>query len=301
MLKAFASIETKFNYKIRKTLHMKKLIVLFAFLLSITIFAQSPWTKDKGDIFAQFSFTTISNYDKIFGDPDYNIVGKISDRTYQIYSEYGLTGKTSLLVNIPFKAIRFKKQNTINCITAPCPSNDFDKNESSFGNIELGVKHQFYNDGWVIAGQLSAALNTSSYHTNGIRTGYDAYTFTPLFIAGKSFGNTYLQTHIGAQIRTNNYSSNFKFGAEYGGKIFTNFWLIGYVDIVKSLENGAVILPPNNLATALYINNQEFGTYGLKTIWQFCDLGLTAGFGSAFYGNNVPKKAAFTIGIFNTF
>ena len=107
--------------------------------------------------------------------------------------------------------------------------------------------------------------------------------------------------HIGAQLRTNDYSSNFKFGAEYGGKIFTNFWLIGFMDVVKSFENGDIILPPKNVATALYVNNQEYGAYGLKTIWQFCDLGLTAGFGSAFYGNNVPKASAVSIGVFNTF
>jgi hypothetical protein len=273
---------------------MKKLTILFLLFISINSFAQSPWTKDKGDLFTQFSFTTISNYDEIFGDPDYNIAGNISDKTYQIYAEYGLSDKTSLLLNLPYKWIKNEG------LVAPCP--EYTNDKSSFGNIEVGLKHQFYNKGWVLAGQISSELNTSSYDdATGIRTGYDAFTFTPLFLAGKSFGKTFLQTNIGVQLRTNKYSSNFKVGAEYGGKIFTNLWLIGYVDIVKSFENGDIVLPPRNIGTALFVNNQEYGAYGLKTIWKFCDLGVTAGFGSAFYGNNVPKAAAISFGIFNTF
>jgi len=276
---------------------MKKLSILFLLFISINAFSQGPWTKDKGDLFAQFSFTSISDYDTLFGDPDYNTERKITDQTYQIYGEYGLTDKTTLLFNLPLKSIE-----TGDLVNSTNPSLTENGSITNFGNIEIGLKHQFYNNGWVLAGQLGTEINTSSYDdATGIRTGYDAFTFTPLFIAGRSFGKTYFQANIGAQIRTNDYSSNFKAGAEYGGKIFKNFWLIGFVDIVKSFENGDIILPAENLVTGLYVNNQEYGAYGLKTIWQFCDLGLTFGYGSAFYGNNVPKKAAFSIGIFNTF
>ena len=278
---------------------MKKLTLLLTFLISVSVFAQSPWTKDKGDLFTQFSFTSIANYDEIFGDPDYFAGGKLSDRTFQLYGEYGLDNKTNLIFNIPLKYVSYN--NYVICNGSTC-TKDINESKTTFGNIELGVKHQFYNNGWVLAAQLSTEINTASYDdATGIRTGYDAFTFTPLLIAGRSFSKTSLQTHIGAQLRTNDYSSNFKFSAEYGGKIFTNFWLIGFVDIVKSFENGDIILPSQNVATALYVNNQEYGAYGLKTIWQFCDLGLTAGFGSAFYGNNVPKASAFSIGVFNTF
>ena len=279
---------------------MKQTALLFALLLSTTLFSQSPWTKKKGAIFTQLSFTTISNYNEIFGNPDYTINGNISDRTYQVYAEYGLTDKTSLLLNIPLKSIeQLGYQNpAIDCV-GDCSENN---TKTAFGNLEIGLKHQFYNNGWVLAGQLITEINTGSYDgATGIRTGYDAFTFTPQFLAGKGFGKTYCQSHIGVQIRTNNYSSNLKIGGEYGGKIFKNFWLIGFIDVVKSFENGNLVLPDNNVANALFVNNQEYGAYGLKTIWEFSNLGVTAGFGSAFFGNNVPKAAAISFGIFNTF
>jgi len=54
-------------------------------------------------------------------------------------------------------------------------------------------------------------INSSSYDkSSAIRTGIDAYTFTPLFLAGTSFGKNYFQSFVGADIRTNNYSSNLK-------------------------------------------------------------------------------------------
>ncbi|QTD36332.1 hypothetical protein JL193_09160 [Polaribacter batillariae] len=278
---------------------MKKISAVLLLFLSTSIFAQSPWTKEKGDLFVNLSFTTISNYNKLFGDPDYNTERNITDRTYQIYGEYGFTNNTSLVFSVPLKSIKVEdfvpNQNLIGPITNS-------GTKTSFGNIQLGLKHQFYNNGWVLAGQLLSEINTSSYDdATGIRTGYDAFTFTPQFLAGKSFGKTFLQTHIGADIRTNNYSSNFKVGGEFGGKITQNIWLIGYVDVVKSFENGNINIPTNNSLTGLYVNDQEYGAYGLKGILQLCDLGITAGFGNAFFGNNVAKQTAFTIGIFNTF
>ncbi|QOD59810.1 hypothetical protein H9I45_10670 [Polaribacter haliotis] len=280
---------------------MKKINTVLLLILTTSLFAQSPWTKEKGDLFINFSYTTISDYNELFGDSDYNTRGNITDRTYQIYGEYGLTDKTSLVFSVPLKSIKKSSFSNpaIDCIgdcSKPASS------KTTFGNIQLGLKHQFYNNGWVLSGQLLSEINTSSYDENtGIRTGYDAFTFTPQLLAGKSFGKTFLQTHIGADLRTNDYSSNFKIGGEFGGKVTQNIWLIGYIDVVKSFENGDVNIPTNNSFTGLYVNDQEYGAYGLKGILQLCDLGITAGFGNAFFGNNVAKQTAFTIGIFNTF
>ncbi|MGY0406756.1 MAG: hypothetical protein ACWIPJ_00140 [Polaribacter sp.] len=281
---------------------MKIKTMLILLLITTTFVAQSPWTKEKGDLFFNLSYTTISNYNALFSDSKTGINRtdrKITDNTMQLYGEYGFSDKTTMIINIPLKLITNGDWNAAFNPLGPITDKG---SKNSLGNIQLGIKHQFYNNGWVLAGQFLTEFNTSSYdNTTGIRTGYDAFTFTSQFLAGKSFGKTFLQTHIGADIRTKDYSSNFKIGGEFGGKIAQNIWLIGYVDVVKSFENGNVMLPVNNLATKLYVNDQEYGAYGLKGILQFSDLGITAGFGNAFFGNNVPKKTAFTIGIFNTF
>ena len=282
------------NKRINNTVHI---VLLF---ISLSSFAQGPWTKEKGKFYTQLSFTTIPSYTTLFGSPDYEITGEISDKTLQIYGEYGVTNSTTLIVNIPYKLVH--NSGLVNpCLIAPCPEHS--NKEASIGNIEIGLKHNFYKKDWLLSGQFSVETNTGNYNNaTGIRTGYDAFTFTPLFLAGKSFGKSYLQTFIGTNIRTNKYSSNFKIGGEYGGKIGKNIWLIGFLDISKSFKNGTLVLPATNLATGLYVNNQEYGVLGVKVIGEFSDnFGITASLPAAFFGNNVPKQIAFSIGVYGKF
>ena len=278
---------------------MKQIASFLILLVSISAFSQGPWTQEKGKFYTQISYSTISNYDELFGEPDYNIYGEISDNTLQFYGEYGISGKTTLIVNLPLKLISFD-QNVI-CVTEPC--NAIEHKETSLGNIEIGLKHNFYKKDWLLSGQFSIEANTSTFDVNsGIRTGYDAFTFTPLFIAGKSFNKGYLQTFVGSKIRTNNYSSNFKIGGEYGRKVSKNIWLIGFLDIEKSFKNGNINLPASNLATGLYVNDQEYGVVGVKAIGEFSDnFGMTASLPAAFFGNNVAKQVALSVGIYKKF
>lgn len=279
---------------------MKNYTKFLFLLISISAFSQNPWTQEKGNFYTQLSFTTIPNYDTLFGDPGKNVFGDYSDNTFQFYGEYGISDKTSLVVNLPLKMISIKdfEDPRVQCINC---AQDF--NKTALGNISIGLKHNFYKKDWLISGQLSLETNSGTYDaTSGIRTGYDAWTFTPLLLAGKGFGKNYLQAFVGADIRTNDYSSNFKIGGEYGTKFGQKIWLIGFLDIVKSLKNGDIILPQENNFTGLYVNNQEYGAFGLKGIYEIkSSFGINAGFGGAFFGNNVAKQAALTFGVYHKF
>ncbi len=278
---------------------MKKFTRLLLFFISFSIYSQSPWTKEKGTFYTRFSFTSIYNYDTLFGDPDYNTERKTTDNTLQFYGEYGLSNRTTLIVNLPLKLIKTKELVSLTAI----PALTSEGKKVSFGNIEIGIKHNFYNKDWLISGQLSVEANTSSFDAaSGIKTGYDAFTFTPLFLAGKGFNTSYLQTFIGANIRTNEYSSNFKIGGEYGRKLGESFWLIGYLDIVKSFKDGNIILPNSNLTTGLFVNDQEYGGFGFKGIYEVNNkFGINAGFGGAFFANNLAKAPALSFGLYHKF
>lgn len=284
---------------------MKIFIKITLLFISLSIYSQGPWTQEKGKFYTQMSFTTIPNYNTLFGDPEYNTNGKMTDNTLQFYTEYGLSNNTTLLVNVPLKIISIKDSKYINpaidCI-GDCTEN-INYNKTSIGNIEISLKHNFYKKNWLFSGQLSVEANTNSFDENsGIRTGYDAFTATPLFLAGKSFHKSYLQTFIGTKIRTNNYSSNFKFGGEYGNKIFKNIWLVAFLDIEKSFKNGTIVLPNSNIQTGLYVNNQEYGVVGAKVIGEFSNnFGITASLPAAFYGNNVAQQIALSFGIYKKF
>ena len=274
---------------------MKKFILVLVVLVSGNLIAQSAWTQKKGKTYTQLSYSTISDYDRLFGEPDYNTERKITDNTIQLYGEYGLTDKTTLLLNLPLKLIKTGDQvfNTVPVTTAT--------NKTALGNIEIGIKHLLYNKAFTLSGQLSIEANTSTFDDNsGIRTGYDAWSFTPTLNAGKSFGKMYAQAFVGGNIRTNDYSSNFKFGAEYGIKFIKRIWVIGYLDFVSSFNNGDIILPESNLLTGLYVNNQEYSAYGVKGIVEINEnFGASAGFGGAFSGNNVARQAAISFGLYH--
>ena len=278
---------------------MKQLASFIILFISISAFSQGPWTQEKGKLYTQFSFSTIPSYDELFGNPDYKTNGNITDNTFQFYGEYGYSDKTTLLLNLPFKIISFEQ--IVVCPLIPCEN--LQHSESSFGNIEIGLKHNFINKNWLVSGQTSLEANTGAFdQKSGIRTGYDAWTITPLLLTGRSFNKSYLQSFLGSNIRTNGYSSNFKFGGEYGYKVSKKIWLVGFLDIVKSFENGDIALEASNLATGLYVNDQEYGGFGLKSIYEINNkFGLNAGFGGAFFGDNVAKAPALTFGLYYKF
>ncbi|MEM6685181.1 MAG: transporter, partial [Bacteroidota bacterium] len=223
---------------------MKNIYTIIMILSVQFLFAQSPWTQEKGKFYTQLSFTTISNYDEIFGDPDYSTDREITDNTLQLYGEYGLTNKTTLLVNLPIKFISTGDAVGGNAFIT-------EESTSSFGNISVGLRHQFYKKKWIISGQLNVEANTGTFEAaSGIRTGRDAWTFTPTINFGRSFDKFYIQAFTGVDLMTNNYSNNFKIGGEIGTKVHSKIWLIGFVDIVNSFNDGDIALPIANLATA---------------------------------------------------
>lgn len=275
---------------------MKNLYTIIALLSSGILFAQSPWTQEKGKFYSQLSFSTISNYDEVFGDPEYNTDREVTDNTLQLYGEYGLTSKTTLLLNLPVKLISTGDAVNGNAFIT-------EDSKTAFGNIAFGVKHQFYKKKWIVSGQLNVEANTGTFESaSGIRTGQDAWTFTPTINIGRSFDQFYIQAFTGIDVKTNNYSNNFKIGGEIGTKVHSKIWLIGFLDIVNSFNDGDVAIPLNNAATALYVNNQEYTAFGLKAIGEINQsFGGVLSFGGAFSGNNVAKQAALTVGVYHKF
>ncbi|WP_046743458.1 hypothetical protein [Kordia zhangzhouensis] len=275
---------------------MKNIYTIIAILSTSFLFAQSPWTQEKGKFYTQLSFSTIPNYANVFGNPEFETDREITDNTLQFYGEYGISSKTTLLVNLPLKLI--KTGNAIGETTFIA-----ENSKTALGNISLGLKHQFYNKKWLLTGQLNVEANTSTFEAaSGIRTGYDSWTFTPTLNFGKSFNSFYIQAFTGVDLKTNDYSNNFKIGGEIGTKIHTKIWLIGFLDIVNSFNDGHIDLPLSNYGTALYVNNQEYTAFGIKSIVEIsADFGGMVNFGGAFSGNNVAKQAALTIGIYKYF
>ncbi len=275
---------------------MNNVKVLFALLVCPTLFAQSPWTKKKKEAYVQVSFTSIANYNKLFGNPAYSTERNITDNTLQLYTEYGISDKTTIIASVPVKMVASEglvDENSLISFTT-------EESKTALGNLQLGVKHNFYNKKWLISGQLNVETNTGTYsNQSGLRTGYDAWTFTPLISVGRGFNGWYVQSHTGVDIRTNNYSSNFKLGGEVGYKAIDWLWVAGFLDGVMSLKNGDRVESFTNTLTGLYVNDQSYAAYGLKLIGEISPkLGANVGIGGAFSGRNVAQQTALTFGVY---
>ncbi|RED48973.1 hypothetical protein [Seonamhaeicola aphaedonensis] len=276
---------------------MKYYLSLIIALVCTSIFAQSAWTKKKGEIYTQLAFTTINDYNQIFGNPDYQTERNLTDNTFQIYGEYGITDNITIMVNLPVKLIE------AGSLANNSASMTSSKSITRLGNIDISIKHLLSNKKWIISTEINLEANTSAFdNSSGIRTGFNAWSFTPTINFGRSFKKYYTQVYTGLNIRTNGYSTNFKLGGEVGTKPLKKLTLIAFVDILKSFKDGSVEIPPNNLQTALYINNQEYGAFGLKIIGALGEkYGINAGFGGAFFGRNVAKSPALTLGVYHNF
>lgn len=152
----------------------------------------------------------------------------------------------------------------------------------------------------MISGQIGVEVNSGSFNTTtGLRTGYDAWTITPLVLVGRGFNNWYIQAFTGVDIRTNDYSSAYKLGGELGYKAVDWLWVAGFLDGVASFQNGETVIPTSNVLTGLYVNNQSYAAFGLKLIGEInSKFGANVGIGGAFGGRNVAKKPAFSFGLY---
>ncbi|CAZ96940.1 hypothetical protein [Zobellia galactanivorans] len=278
---------------------LKKYLFTLLFLFSVSLFSQGAWTKAKNKAYVQLSYYNIAAYSGVYGNPDYRTERKITDNTLQLFGEYGISDKTTVLLSLPIKMI---KAGDVVSSTAGVPITS-DGSETALGNLVLGVKHQLYNKKWVISGQLNFEANTGSYfEASGLRSGYDTFTLSPKLNIGRGYDNFFVQASTGVDIRFNDYSSNFRASAEAGVKPIKRLWIIGFLDFSTSFENGEVILPAANLATGLYLNDQAYVAYGIKGIVEITEkFGVLANYTSAISGTNVPKRAVLGGGIYHKF
>lgn len=274
---------------------MKKLVYFLLFTLSLNTYAQSPWTQKKGEAYLQLTFTTIPKYSELYGNPDYSSEREISDNTLQLYAEYGLSDKTTLIANLPLKLVASN-----DLVTATATPFTTEESLTSLGNVQLGIKHNFLNKKWLVSGQLTVEANTGTFNTaSGLRTGYDAWTLTPIVSVGRGFDSWYIQAFTGVDIRTNEYSSAYKLGGELGYKAADWLWVAGFLDGVMSFQNGEAVIPVTNALTGLYVNNQSYAAFGLKFIGEINkNFGANLGLGGALGGRRVPKSPALSVGVY---
>lgn len=261
--------------------------------------AQSPWARSKAGFYAQAAYQAIPAYGTLFGKnggEDIVLERKVSENALQFYGEYGLTRRTTLVAALPMV---FNRRGDSNPESPFMFAEEDSGSIAGLGNVQLAVRHQFKSGKVAWAGTLRVALPAAGYEKNvDLRTGYGATTVLPMVSAGMGLRRAYWFAYGGYGLRTNDYSHFLNAGAEAGWH-FKKVWLIGFSELVYSLENGSRTLATRDVLTGLYTNNQGYWSLGLKTIVEFNRFwGLTASAAGAGWGQYVPKRPGLGVGAY---
>jgi hypothetical protein len=278
----------------------KRILTLAATLVALTTGprAASPWVKPKGEGFVQLSLYGIGPYETLYNGSgeDFRTGRELTEYTVEVYGEYGLTDRWTLVGTLPFRL-----QEAGDLVSSPTlPSATVAGTFDRPGNLMLGVRGGIIDAGYVLAWQADFEFPTGDFDDpTGLSTGYDAFTVAPTIAAGKSFARAYVSGTAGVALRSDDFSSSWRVGVEGGFRVLRRLWLVGVVDVVQSFEDGDVQLPANNLQTGLYVNDQEWVAYGLKGLIDINDrVGLHVTFNWAADGNAVPKSMLSGAGVY---
>ena len=264
---------------------------LAALLLSCSLAAQSPWARSKAGFYAQAGFYYIPTYGTLFGAGGEDIVldHEVSERQIQLYGEYGVTKKTTLIVSLP---VVFNERGASNPASPYMFAVEDSGSISGLGNSTIALRHQFLSGEFALAGALKVGLpaGTSYKPATDLSTGYDAITIQPMISIGKGFQKSYGFLYGSYGYRSNDYSHFLNFGAE-GGFHLGKIWLVGFSELVYSLENGERKLATLDALTGLYANDQGWLSIGVKAIWEINRfVGLSVSGAGAAWAQNVPKS-----------
>lgn len=265
--------------------------IIITFLFSQTIFAQGPWTREKGSAYVQIGATSLQYDKQKFNGKQVDLLVDISDVTTQLYSEYGISKKLEVQLILPFKFVSK---------TGKKAGSFPDGSLSGLGNITLGLKYKLFDSDWKISGGLQYTANSISKNAaKGLSTGFNANTILPYISAGSSSGKWYYFGNLGYGYMDNQYSDFLKFGVEVG----FNFIEKGHVMLVS--DNRIIISKENafikdSFQWNSYLDRQSFSAVGLKVNYEFKKDKFGANFAAlgAFILDNAPVAETLNFGVY---
>jgi hypothetical protein len=255
-----------------------------------SLIAQSPFVRSKAGFYTQLGWHTVPQYDVLFGDDgaDQPLARSVSDHTIQLYGEYGINRKTTLMAVIPMRVLR---RGAITPFGTLLSSTSAAGNLTTIGNTSLGIRHQLYEKNCIISASLRVDLPApKAQDDTNLRSGYQAWTAVPMMSVGQGFRRAYWFGYGGFGLRTNNYSMFADTGIE-GGVHFGRFWVIAFSQALLSLRNGDRPTELPSQLTGLYVDRQSWVSVGFKGIWEINRFtGLVLSAAGAPFARNVPKS-----------
>lgn len=280
-----------------------KNIITFIIVLFVSQTITAQWSKGKSKGFYKLSAWYLNT------DQHYTDTGEIDPNATRtqfninLYSEYGITDRLDVIAYIPFYN-RATQNNQVSSVNGAILQEG--EAITAFGDIDLGLNYNFYRKGkWSASTKLLFGLPTGedaggsdgSYQTgdgefNQYLSGLLGYSTS---LNGTPFFAKY---YLGYNNRTQGFSDELRTGAEAGFNIFNNkVWLIGRLDVVKSLQNGS--LNAQNSQGSIFANNVEYVGVGLEASYYITKkLGVSLTYGGAISGRIIAANPSISGGIF---
>jgi hypothetical protein len=280
---------------VHRTIRMALPFLTAWLLMAGTVQAQTPWPQSKGGFYLQAACHFIPTYNALYSEPSWLDPlphREMSEATFELYGEYGLTARTTAVMSLPLRQVSAGR-----ALVAQ-PLNQAGR-LTGLGNVALSLRHRFGSGRRPFTGTLRLELPATAYDNRaGLRTGYPTASITPLLSTGEGFRRAYWFAYGGVGLRGKDYSPFVLSGAE-GGARLGPVWLIVFSEWKHSLETGSPHIPLENHATGLFVDRQAYLSVGgkvLVSVGRFW--GLVGSAAGALYAQNLPKSPGLGLGVY---
>jgi len=285
----------------RNSTDMKKLFLL-AILVSVfsSVMAGGGWTYVKGKGFVKLSQNAIYS-DQLF-NPDGEIIDITTIGYYAtaVYGEYGLTDELTAIAYVPFFT-----RNTLNKTRFRFSGMEIPGDElNSVGDIDLSLQYGFYkSDTWVASVRVLFGLPTgevSGGETGILQSGDGEFNQMIRFDLSRPISqNAWVSVYAGLNNRTNDFSDEYRLGAEVGSRFGDHFLAIAKVDVVQSFFNGDA---DSSQGGTIFSNNTEFISPSLELAYEMeNEIGFSLSAAGAFAGKNILASPNYGVGVYKKF
>ena len=278
---------------------MKKGILVFViFVICQSLQAGGGWPSPKGK-----GFLKLSEY-LIVSDGYFTPNGKVIDIATagiyisSLYAEYGITDRFTVTGYIPFFS-RATLNEQVDLNGTQIAAGDA---VNSFGDTDISLKYGLLTKGPIV---MSASLTfglpfgeTAGGATGVLQTGDGEFNMIYALEVSRGFnqGKGYINTLVGFNDRSNNFSDEFRWGLEIGHKLSKK--LNGAIKFfsVNSLNNGSDLEAPSN---GIFSNNIEYLAFTPELNYNVRDnWGVSVSVGGAFSAKRILAAPGYSIGFF---
>lgn len=286
---------------------MKNLIIYIALVIISTtsLIAGGPWPQKKGNGYFKLSewWTILDQHYTDSGLIDPNVTTGIFNTTF--YAEYGLTNRLTTIVNA-----NLLSRNYMNNLKSNTTEDVLVQGEAlnSLGDIDLGLKYGLTRSSARVPVAVSLILGlptgkSSGGSLNNLQTGDGEFNQLIQIDAGTGFNLTknipaYFSAYTGFNNRSQNFSEEFRYGAEIGiGVLNQKLWINTKLNVVESFKNGATA--ESITSTSIFANNTEFTSLAVEAnLYVTEKIGVSVSAAGALRGEIIAAAPSYSIGVF---